>query len=215
MSRRSPGADRPLGTTAPNGDWCFLADPALTYAEQPVFWRPDLYAQAVVLAPCDGAGGAAQTFRPERWPGRLEARDGPGGRHVLLRVGQTVCQLLVDPGLQPDAPMALLTPADDLASVRLDAGRTLLRILAGRAPAARRRGDTRKLARFRDALSAFDNWQAGRSYRDTALQLYGAGRVASEAWRTSTLRDSAIRLTRLGRTLVAGGYRRLLARAPG
>jgi hypothetical protein len=180
-----------------------------------VFWRPDLYAQAVILAPCGGGFPAAKAFQPDRWPGRLDARDGPDGRHVLLRVGRDTHQLLIDPALRDGVAMAVVAPADGGAEIRLDAADRLLRTLAGRAPRARARRRDRKLERYRLALGAFDDWRAGRAYREIAVRLYGGGRVEAEVWRTSPLRDSAIRLTRLGRSLVSGGYRGLLLRGPG
>jgi hypothetical protein len=180
-----------------------------------VFWRPDLYAQVVILAPCGDAFPTAKTFQPSRWPGHLEARDGRGGRHVLLRVGRDTHQVWVDPSLRDGGAMTVVTPAVGAAEIRLDAANRLLRALAGRGPRAHAQRRGRKLERYRLALGAFDDWRAGRAYRDIAVRLYGRGGVEAEAWRTSPLRDAAIRLTRLGRSLVSGGYRGLLSRGPG
>jgi hypothetical protein len=187
----------------------------LSYAEQAVFWRPEFYAQTVLLAPCATGFPRAAVFQPDAWPGRCEVRDGPDGRHLLLRVGGDTHQVLAAPTLRCGVAMAVLTPAEGLAGIRLDAARRLLRALAGAAPRAPPRRLDHRLVRLRQALGAFDAWRAGRAYREIAVRLYGAGRVEAEPWRTSPLRDSVIRLTRLGRTLVGGGYRRLLARAPG
>lgn len=180
-----------------------------------MFWRPELYAQAVILAPCGGGFPAAQAFQPHRWPARIDARDGPGGRHMLVRIGRDAHQLLVDPALHDGAAMAVVTPADRAAEIRLGAADRLLRALGGRAPPAAARRRSRKLERYRLALGAFDDWRAGRAYRDIAVRFYGAKRVEAEVWRVSPLRDAAIRLTRLGRSLVSGGYRALLRRGPG
>jgi hypothetical protein len=180
-----------------------------------VFWRPDLYAQTVILAPCGEAFAAAKPYQPGRWPGDLVSRDGPGGRHMLLRVGTDVHQILIDPSLRDGAAMAVLAPADGALEIRQDAANRLLRTLAERPTRTRRQPRDRRLGRYRLALGAFDDWRAGRAYRDTAIRLYGDGRVAAEAWRTSALRDTVIRLTRLGRSLVGGGYRGLLSRGPG
>ena len=111
--------------------------------------------------------------------------------------------------------MAILAPADSAFDIRQGAATRLLRTLAERPARPRPPSRDRRLGRYRLALTAFDDWRAGRSYRDTAVRLYGGGRVATEAWRTSALRDTVIRLTRLGRTLVAGGYRSLLSRGSG
>lgn len=111
--------------------------------------------------------------------------------------------------------MAVQTPIDAAAEIRLAAAQALLRELNGRrSPApAQRRSD--RWRRYGQALAAFDGWRLGWSYRQIAMQLHGGARVAAEPWKTSSLRDGAIRLTRLGRQLVDGGYRALLARAPG
>jgi hypothetical protein len=180
-----------------------------------VFWRPDLYAQTVILAPSRGSFAAAKLFQPDVWPGDLVAREGPGGRHVLLRVGGDVHQILIDPALRDGVAMAVLAPADGALEIRQEAANRLLRSLAGRPAHPRRPPRDRRLGRYRLALGAFDDWRGGRAYRDTAIRLYGGGRVAAEAWRTSALRDSVIRLTQLGRSLVGGGYRGLLSRGPG
>ena len=180
-----------------------------------MFWRPDLYAQAVELAPCDDTSPSAMLFQPGRWPGRVEAREDVHGRHLLLRGAFGVHQIRVAGGLRPGQPMAVRTPIDKNALVRFVAAQALLRDLNGRKPPAPARRRDGRWRRYGQALDAFDGWRLGRSYREIAMQLHGGARVASDPWKTSSLRDGAIRLTRLGRQLVAGGYRALLARAPG
>ncbi|MBL8772201.1 MAG: DUF2285 domain-containing protein [Phenylobacterium sp.] len=71
-----------------------------------------------------------------------------------------------------------------------------------------------RLKRAQASLWALDQHESGASYRTLAERLYGAARVASECWRTSSLRDSAIRLVRAGQAFVDGDYRRLLRRPP-
>jgi hypothetical protein len=72
-----------------------------------------------------------------------------------------------------------------------------------------RRSDQR-WSRMGQSLRAYDGHLAGGSYRAIAEQIFGAQRVASESWRTSSLRDATIRLVRSGAALVGGDYRRLL-----
>lgn len=69
-------------------------------------------------------------------------------------------------------------------------------------------------ARLIPALQALDGRQSGASYRAIARVLYGEDRIASEFWKTSSLRDTTIRLVRRGLFLMRGGYRRLLGKSP-
>ena len=59
-------------------------------------------------------------------------------------------------------------------------------------------------------LQAIDGHIDGASYRDIGKVLYGTSRIATEAWKTSALRDSTISLVRDGRAMINGGYRSLL-----
>jgi hypothetical protein len=72
-----------------------------------------------------------------------------------------------------------------------------------------RRPDAKRLRVCR-SLQALDAHAAGESYRTLAIHLFGAGRVAGESWRTSSLRDATIRLVRKGLDFTNGNYRRLL-----
>ena len=60
------------------------------------------------------------------------------------------------------------------------------------------------------ALRALDGRVDNASYRDIAEALFGTGRMPERGWKTHDLRDRTIRLARLGRAMMQGGYRRLL-----
>ena len=60
------------------------------------------------------------------------------------------------------------------------------------------------------ALRALDARLAGASYRAIAEALFDPGRLTSEPWKTSSLRDTVIRLARTGFAMTRGGYRNLL-----
>nr|WP_272871292.1 DUF2285 domain-containing protein [Agrobacterium vitis] len=66
--------------------------------------------------------------------------------------------------------------------------------------------------RTRQMLRVFDARSAGATYRDIAIAIYGRSRVASEPWKTSSLRDAVIGLVEGGFTMVDGGYLQLLRR---
>lgn len=64
--------------------------------------------------------------------------------------------------------------------------------------------------RLKLSLMATDAHQAGSSYRETAIALFGPGRVRDGAWKTHDLRSRTIRLVKAGLDLIEGGYRKLL-----
>ncbi|WP_245431694.1 DUF2285 domain-containing protein [Mesorhizobium atlanticum] len=68
--------------------------------------------------------------------------------------------------------------------------------------------------RLRLMMQAADGRTNGASYREIATAFYGTGRVASNPWKTSSLRDTVIGLVKGGATLIAGGYLQLLRHRP-
>jgi hypothetical protein len=198
--------------TAATGDWCFPADPARSYDEQAVFWRPDVYAGVVTLAPASAAGAGAVRFTPAMWRGDIaqgEARE----RHLLLRGRLATHQMVASGSLEVGDAVAIATPADALFDLRTDAARALLRDLGGRVAAPKGRHN-RRAKRLRAALAAYDVWLSEGSYRAVARQMFGAARVGAEPWKTSALRDAAIRLVGLSRRLIGGDYLKLLRARP-
>jgi hypothetical protein len=107
------------------------------------------------------------------------------------------------------APVACVVPLGADAVGGAAAIVSFWRCLTGAAPLANVAADGR-LRRVRMSLQALDGRDHGASYRTRAERLFGAQRVAAEAWRTSSLRDATIRLVRTGQLLVNGHYRRLL-----
>lgn len=64
--------------------------------------------------------------------------------------------------------------------------------------------------RLKAMLRALDGRSCGAVHREIAGALWGDGRVASEPWKSSALRDATLRLVRDGGALVDGGYLALL-----
>jgi hypothetical protein len=64
--------------------------------------------------------------------------------------------------------------------------------------------------RLRLMMQAADGRANGVSYRDIATALYGADRVASDPWKTSSLRAAVIGLARAGAAMIGGDYLQLL-----
>jgi T6SS, Transcription factor, DNA binding domain len=109
-----------------------------------------------------------------------------------------------------DTPCVVL-PLDRLFDIRVAAAMRLWRGLTGRAPGH----DPSALPATRRerlvlALRALDARVEKASYRDIAEALFGARRLPERSWKTHDLRDRTIRLARLGRGMMQGGYRRLL-----
>ncbi|MCW0236752.1 MAG: DUF2285 domain-containing protein [Ferrovibrio sp.] len=66
--------------------------------------------------------------------------------------------------------------------------------------------------RLRHMLQAGDGHRAGATYREIAIGLFGAARVAAAPWKTSSLRDTVIALVGDARRMIEGDYRKLLHR---
>ena len=109
----------------------------------------------------------------------------------------------------PGQPVACVVPLGVDASCGAAAVVRFWRHLTGDLAPLPRRPDA-KLKRTHLSLRALDGRNAGESYRTLAERFFGAGRVATESWRTSSLRDATIRLVRTGLALASGNYRRLL-----
>lgn len=64
--------------------------------------------------------------------------------------------------------------------------------------------------RLKVSLRGTDAHQAGCSYRETAIALFGQDSLRDGAWKTHDLRSRTIRLVKTGIDLIEGGYRKLL-----
>lgn len=181
----------------------FVADPSLPAQIADVFWRPEIApALVVTLEP---------SLSPRASPLRLGSnvalqRWGSDGLHLKLRSG---IQAVVREG-DLSTPLAVVLPISGQFSASLRAARSLHRAMVG-APAPLDDLTPQQQLRLDRTLIALDGAASQRSYRDIANQVFGPARVGSEAWKTSSVRDAAIRLVRAGRRLMDGGYLRLLA----
>jgi len=180
----------------------FPADPDVGSGEADVFWRPEIAPGIVVpLTPNPMPSGSIVLKLP---PGRSRAAE--EGLHIRLTAG---LQVLLRGLEDASGPMAVLLAYDADYGLRVRAAEALDRATKGRPPITSRLTVAQRM-RLARCLVALDGRLRGDSYRTIAAALFGEALVAQEAWRTASLRATTIRLAHAGRTLMEGGYLKLL-----
>lgn len=188
----------------------FPVRPDLSATDTSVFWAPEADPSTIMLTTAPTVPGL--DGKPSADLNLVATRIGDDGLHIVHGTGPTAIHLHLVDDAQPGQPLAALVPLDANAIDRVQA---LVRLLRGlhRPPTP---PDTRltvqRRRRLKHMLRAVDGKALGASYRDIAEVIFGTKRVASDPWKTSALRDAAIRLVRDGRKMVDGGYRQLLHR---
>jgi len=176
----------------------FLADPNRRADQSPVFWRSDELASVIVLTAAP-TSAATPSVSLADFPSDSVRRDADDGTHVIIRDDGINHQLWLIDLPSGAMPMAALIPLDATAPQRTDAALRFWRFIAhGRPrtpPAPLRKGE---------------RLIAGASYRAIAEALFDPSRLASEPWKTASLRDTVIRLVRTGIATMRGDYRNLL-----
>jgi hypothetical protein len=104
----------------------------------------------------------------------------------------------------------VIVPLDSDTPTRLAAVEALWRALNRRPATAAPALTPQRRHRIKRMLRAVDARAAGASHRKVAEALFGAERARAEPWKTSSLRDTVMRLARDGAALVDHGYRTLL-----
>lgn len=181
----------------------FPVDPKLSADEADVFWRAEI-APGIVLPIIGEDHQAANRLQEKQIVGVPRRAD--DGVHFRLIAG---LQLLVQRATASPGPVLVVLSLDQDFGVRVRAVEALDRAVRGRgAPKSRLTAAQRsRLARM---LVALDGAERHDSYRDIARSIFGDERVDREPWRTASIRDATIRLVRSGRSLMRGGYLRLL-----
>ncbi len=173
-----------------------------------MFWAPEADPGTVMLTATPTLSGIVPTSPADLDP--VTARLGDEGLHIVHGAGSAAIHVLVVGDARPGQPLAALLPLDADAPDRLEA---LARLVHGldRPPALPdTRLTTQRRRRLKHMLQAVDGRTAGATYREIAEVMYGRGRVASDPWKSSALRDATIRLVRDGNRMIDGGYRQLL-----
>lgn len=135
-----------------------------------------------------------------------ETRNAEEGAYLLLPGG---LQVLLTPGADLTGPLAAILPLDADFPARLAAADALHRLLTS-VPSPADPLSFQRRRRLKRMLRALDGRAGGATYREIAAQVLGAAITDSSAWRTSAVRDVAIRLCRGAVRLVRGGYLALL-----
>ncbi|WGG60822.1 DUF2285 domain-containing protein [Brucella intermedia] len=186
----------------------FAARPRLAAADQPIFWSEHANTGVLRLAAASGSGEEDQatlrTFLGD------EIKAAPEALHILRRSINPDQHLMIDPNCRPDDPLEARISISRDGLDRLAALERLLRQFLGyKVPADRRMTDQQR-RRLKSMFRAVDARQHNASQREIAGVLYGVERVASEHWKTSSLRDTVSELLKYGDAMIGGGYLKLL-----
>ncbi|WP_342773374.1 DUF2285 domain-containing protein [Paracoccus luteus] len=109
-----------------------------------------------------------------------------------------------------DSIAVAVVPLDLDGFDRLEAIRRFLAALHGRAIPPDTRLTRQQRARLRRMLQAFDGHRAGATQQEIAQALLNIGHLDRDEWQASSARHAVKSLLRDARSMVAGGYRKLL-----
>src|SRR5690606_28885349 len=138
------------------------------------------------------------------------ARRAEDGLHLRVRASSLDAQVL---GLDPERggdPLAAVVPLDADGLDRLRGLERRCRALHGPALPMDSTVSLLKRRDLRLMMRTVDGRGEGPSLREIAEVFFGAERVASDPWKTSSLRDKMNRLFREGQQMIATGYRKFL-----
>lgn len=181
----------------------FPADPRLPADRAGVFWRPEVAPGVVV--PLQEARLRSARALPAQASKAVSRRD-EDGLHLRLASG---LQLLLRGEARPESPLVVMLAFDEDFGLRVRAVEALERLWKGRSetPSRLTAGQRARLAR---SLLALDGSLRHDSYRAIAEEIFDAPAPLSADFRTASVRDVTIRLVRSGRSLMSGGYLKLL-----
>lgn len=195
-----------------DGGYPFAASPDDLF--QPVAWRPELTAVALILDTAPEGFETAAPVNPRALGALLADQAGIDGRHVIVADAAGEHRLwLRDP--QPGRPLAAVIPLDKDFITRIASLLRFHRRLLGRAAGPLPRGwplTAYRLSRLDLMLRALDLRDEGATYRQiaTALGRDDAARLSASDWKMSASRSFVVRLVRDGIAMMNGDYRKLL-----
>lgn len=139
-----------------------------------------------------------------------ETRDTAETLHVLRRGLGPDLQLVIDRDCSLDDPLEARIPISRDGLDRMAALDRVLRQFLGYKVPPDRRITTQQRQRLKAMFRAIDGREHDASQREIARVLFGIERVASEHWKTSSLRETVSGLLDYGDAMIGGGYLKLL-----
>lgn len=186
--------DRRWGLAAP-------ADPRLSADQCRVIWREDVAPGLVVPVERAFFADPRPLPRPDG-----DIQQGEDGRYVRFPSG---LQVLLRGDAPAGGPLMIVMNYDADFHLRVRAVDALRRASLTDEPPRSRLGAVQK-ERLARCLFALDAALQKRSHRDIARELFGPDRADGPEFATSTVRDVTARMVRRGRSVMMGGYLRLL-----
>ena len=197
--RRKVDADKKWGLR-------FFSDPSHSAVDQPIYWSPSADPAVLVMTATPDEFDPKESMDIPISAARKSART----LQVVSVVGDLTFNVIYASGSKPGDPCAALIPIDRQCLSRIETLIRLWRALQGRSVPPDTRMTLQQRRRIKLIIQAIDGHADNATYRQIAEVIYGASRVASDAWKTSSLRDSTIALVRDGKVMVASEYRQLL-----
>jgi len=207
---RSDGLRVRQRTSPGTGGYKFFADPAIQSGFNTVFWRPEDCARVVILArsTCENSDASIKW----RDLSIAKSRTDSGNRlHILLNNASCDTQVLIENADEGGRYLRAIIPFDRMADRRLAATGDLWRLIRKKT-ITQQTGPDQMMERLCRALITLDALKANATHREIAEHFYGMDRIADEPWKTSSIRQTIIRLDRTGHGMLNGGYIKLLQR---
>ena len=204
--RKSERGSRGRAETAKQWGLQFLVDPIESTLDKPVYWLPKADPAALVI-----------TRTPDLFEPKIQldipvllTQKSAGGLNAVSAFDDCMFNVVFTARSKPTDPCTALLPIDEDCLSRIETLTRFWRALHGRIVPADTRLTSQQRRRIRLMLQAFDGRANDATYREIADAIYGASRVAADAWKTSALRDSMIALVKDSKAMVEGEYLQLL-----
>jgi hypothetical protein len=204
--RKSERRSRDRAVSANRWGLQVLVDPTESALDKPVYWSPKADPAVLVIT------RTPDLFEPKIQldiPVSLTQKSARGFNAVSV-FDDCMFNVIFTARSKPTDPCTALIPIDEDWLSRIETLTRFWRALHGRTVPADTRLTPQQRRRIRLMMQAFDGRDNNASYREIADAIYGASRVAADAWKTSALRDSTIALVKDGKAMVEGEYLQLL-----
>lgn len=184
----------------------FMSDPRNNALDDSITWSPNADPSVLVIT---GTPDLFESTMPLNIP-VASTRKSAGTLRAVTVLGNHSFNLVFATKSKPGDHVAALVPIDGDCLSRIEVLTRFWRALRGKNVPPDTRLTAQQRRRIRLMMQAIDGHHNHATYREIADVIYGAARVASDAWKTSALRDSTIALVKDGTAMVEGEYRQLL-----